>query len=269
MASLIPASVREYQAKSCALADYPSSVDSGIVGHPGTNTYHQSIDDIPNKNGYTNRYPDDKAPPGSWPRNVVVATDQSKNKQDMLLGWKRWKSVFDDKSDPRRVYVAEYIGTPDGKTARRLDFQNDTDQSNSDLTHTWHEHKARRRRYANDNRATVAMLSVDKGETKAQYLVSIGQKPQPQPEEDGMRNKWVAHCKWPKDPAKPTGAQEEFWVIVDDSQGMPFWVTVSEWDTHENAVKGIYPEYNITDPAAFKTLCGNQHPDDPFKEGAK
>lgn len=174
MGTAIPAAVRDYQNKSCALDDYPSSVDSGIVGHPGTNTYHQSINDIPNKNGYTNYWKNDKAPPGDWDKGVAVACDQSKSRSDMIKGWNRWKKVFDDKTDPRRDVCAEYIGTPDGFTAYRLDFA-DGSVEESDDSHTWHEHKARWRKYAHSNEATVKMLSIDKGETKDQYLASIGQ----------------------------------------------------------------------------------------------
>jgi hypothetical protein len=258
MASLIPASVRDYQNQSCALPDYPSSVDSGIVGHPGTNTYHQSIEDIPNKSGYTNYWPNDKAPPGSWPKNLVVATDQSKNRTDMLLGWKRWKVVFDNrKTDPRADVCAEYIGTPDGVTAWRMDFGDGSLEPNSDLTHTWHEHKSRWRKYANDNLATTKMLSIDKGETVEQYLASIGQST----EEDEMasQNKWIAHCKF-KDEA---GKQQEFWVLVDDSEELPTWVSIPNWETHEDAVHQMYKEYKITHYISFRTLCGKQNPSDP------
>lgn len=87
-------------------------------------------------------------------------------------------------------------------------------------------------------------------------------------EDEEMRNKWLAHCKWPKS----GGGFEEFWVIVDDSQGLPTWVSVPNWPAHEDAV-GIYgPEKNISDPTSFKVLCGTQNPNDvtlPVKKEVK
>lgn len=172
MAVYVHPETKRYSTESAQV--YSSGVHSGIIGHPGTNTYHQSIENLPNQSGYTHYWKNDKSPPGSWSRQYAVGDDLSMNRSDMITDWKRHKAVFDDHSDPRRQYIAEYIGTPDGYTAYRLDFADGSvEQSSAD--HTWHAHNAPWRKYFNSAEATNARLSVRRGQTKAQYLASIGQ----------------------------------------------------------------------------------------------
>ena len=161
-----------------ALPDYPSSVSAGINGdqsHFNANTYHIGIRELPNKGGYTNRTWEDKMPAAGSDRHSS-ATDESMSTADMVKNWNRHLVVFNDHSDPRRAYIAEYIGWNGVGSAERLDFQANT-RTSASPDHKWHRHRAKRRRFYNSFEASVAGLSIDKGETKQQYLISIGQGP--------------------------------------------------------------------------------------------
>jgi hypothetical protein len=159
-----------------ALPDYPSSTPAGINGdqsHFGANTYHIGISELPNKGGYTNRTWEDKMPAAgsSWHSS---ATDESMSTADMVKNWNRHLAVFNDPTDPRRAYLAEYIGWNGIGSAERLDFQAGT-RTSASADHKWHRHRAKRRRFYNSMTAAHACISIDKGETKQQYLTSIGQ----------------------------------------------------------------------------------------------
>lgn len=167
--------MREYAAAADALPDYPSSSQSGIVGdsaHQTSNSYHNSLEDNPNQaaGSYTNKWPDDAAPPGGWSREYASANDQSMNTADMVREWNRYLAVFNNRAnDPRAKYVAEYIGWNGVGSAERLDFRNGM-RTTADNSHQWHSHKGRHRRYYNSREANRAMLSIDRGETVQQYL---------------------------------------------------------------------------------------------------
>lgn len=161
-----------------ALPDYPSSVPAGINGdqsHFESPTYHIGISELPYQGGYSNRTWEDQMPAAgsSWHSS---ATDESMSTADMVKNWNRHLVVFNDHSDPRRQYLAEYIGWNGVGSAERLDFQANTRTSASE-DHKWHRHRAKRRRFYNSMEAAVACISIDKGETKEQYLASIGQGP--------------------------------------------------------------------------------------------
>lgn len=163
-----------------ALPDYPSSTPAGINGdqrHFNANTYHIGIRELPNKGGYTNRTWEDKMPAAGSDMHSS-ATDESMSTADMVKNWNRHLAVFLDHSDPRRVYIAEYIGWNGKGKAERLDYQTNQRTVSSD-DHKWHRHRAKRRRFYNSMEAAKACISIDKGETKAQYLASIGQAPKP------------------------------------------------------------------------------------------
>lgn len=161
-----------------ALPDYPSSTPAGVNGdqsHFGANTYHIGISELPSPGGYTNRTWEDKMPAAgsSWHSS---ATDESMSTADMVKNWNRHLAVFNDPSDPRRVYLAEYIGWNGVGSAERLDFQANT-RTVASSDHKWHRHRAKRRRFYNSMEAAVGCISIDKGQTKEQYLASIGQGP--------------------------------------------------------------------------------------------
>lgn len=179
MTSLASQEMRDYAKADDALPDYPSSINSGIVGdaaHRTSNSYHNSLEDNPNRSAgsYTNNYADDRVPPGTWSRRHVSATDKTMSTADMIKEWNRYLAVFNNRrNDPRARYIAEYIGWNGVGEAERLDFRAGTRRVAS-KDHKWHSHKGRHRRYHADREANRAFLSVDRGETVAQYL---GQKP--------------------------------------------------------------------------------------------
>lgn len=166
-----------------ALPDYPSSTPAGVNGdqsHFESPTYHIGIAELPVKGGYTNRTWEDQMPAAgsAWHSS---ATDESMSTADMVKNWNRHLAVYNDHSDPRRQYLAEYLGWNGVGSAERLDFQVNT-RTSASVDHKWHRHRAKKRRYYNSMDAARACISIDRGETKEQYLASIGQPPMPQPQ---------------------------------------------------------------------------------------
>lgn len=154
---------------------YASAVLSGIVGdeaHQRGGGYHISIENNRATN-YSVIRPDDKAPPGTWPRDLAAAIDMSMNPNDMNVCSSRLWHVWNDTSDPRRIYLNGFNGWfNDGGPAKRYDF---VTQGISTTTsdHKWHVHNEIRRRYVTDMFAANAILSILRGETKEQYLAGI------------------------------------------------------------------------------------------------
>lgn len=154
---------------------YASAVLSGIVGdaaHQKNGGYHISIEDQSSTN-YSVTRPDDKAPPGTWPRNLAAAIDMSMSAADMKLCSDRLWNVWYDQSDPRRIYLNGFNGYfNDGGPAKRYDYV--TQQiSEASSDHKWHVHKEIRRKWVTDMFAANAILSILRGETKQQYLDSL------------------------------------------------------------------------------------------------
>jgi hypothetical protein len=157
----------------------PSAVNSGLVGvttNRNNNSYHHSKNSAPNKNrgAYTNNWFNDltKNHP-SINKDAVTGSDTSMNRADMIKSTKQFKRVFDDHTDPRRKYFAEVIGTLDGVNAIRMDFgDGSVDKASKD--HTWHLHKGWWYLYWGSWEAADADLSVQRGETKAQYIERHG-----------------------------------------------------------------------------------------------
>lgn len=150
---------------------YPSAVFSGIVGdmaHMNRGGYHVSIEDQSSTN-YSVILSDDKAPPGTWPRNLAAALDMSMNKTDMILSTRRWMAVWADHSDPRRRFFRGFNGWLGTGNAQRWDFVKNTVQESTN-DHTWHQHTEWRRRYANDSLARDAAISIARGESKATWI---------------------------------------------------------------------------------------------------
>lgn len=155
---------------------YGSAVLSGIVGdaaHQKRGGYHISIEDQSSTN-YSVTRPDDKAPPGTWPRNLAAAIDMSMNPSDMALCSGRLWNVWNDKTDPRRVYINAFNGwfNESDVPAKRYDF---VTQGISETTsdHKWHVHLEIRRKYVTSPEAAKAILSILRGESKAQYIASL------------------------------------------------------------------------------------------------
>jgi hypothetical protein len=168
--TLVHPLTQQYADDCAALPDYPSSVNSGIAGdeaHYGHNTYHIAVHHLPVKGGYTNTWSKDKV--GAPKEQYAAAIDQSMSTADMKKEFARYKAVFNDYSDPRRKYVAEYLGTENGTSALRLDFADGSiDSASSD--HTWHSHEGGWRVDVDNAESYRARLSIRKGETKQQYM---------------------------------------------------------------------------------------------------
>jgi len=157
---------------------YPSAVFSGIVALSGG--YHASIEDSV-WGSYSVVRVDDKAPPGTWPRNLSAAIDMSKNTSDMVKEfWRVWR-VFSNPADPRRAFFNAYDGWDGSGDAVRLDFVTGG-QSWANSTHKWHGHLEWRRRHVTNPISYVAarsMLLTDEGIPA--YLARIGAAPAPTP----------------------------------------------------------------------------------------
>jgi hypothetical protein len=151
--------------------DYPSAVFSGIVGdlaHRLQGGPHISIEDNPAGN-YSIIRPDDKAPPGDWPRDRAAAVDMSMSKADMVRCYHRVRVVWADRSDPRRQYLNGWNVWDGSGDAVRLDFYTNTVQF-ATPDHKWHVHGEWRRRYVNSRRGMDAGLSMLRGQSKTDYL---------------------------------------------------------------------------------------------------
>lgn len=161
---------------------YVSAVFSGIVGdeaHRRRGGYHISIEDQASDN-YSVTRPDDKAPPGDWPRNLASALDVSMSTADMALFSNRVRAVWADKSDTRRKYINAINGYLGSGNAQRWDFYA-AKVSTATSDHKWHAHGELRRKFANSMTAVKAFLSMARGESHSKYLESIGKPPKPKP----------------------------------------------------------------------------------------
>lgn len=154
---------------------YPSAVLSGI--RPDAlhrSGYHPSLNALRTfgvaATDYSNMRPDDK---GFNPA-YGAAIDMSCSPADMKRTHDRVRKVWADTSDPRRKYI-NAINTWDGDgDAVRLDFYAGTAKYASP-DHKWHNHLEIRRRYLLDWTAARAVVSVLRGDTRQQWLASIGQ----------------------------------------------------------------------------------------------
>lgn len=157
---------------------YPSAVLSGIVGDPAHQAkggYHISIEDQPSSSNYSVVRPDDKAPPGDWPRDLAAGIDMSMNPTDMKSCCDKLWNVWNDVSDPRRNYINAFNGWfNNSDPAKRYDFVTQA-ISTTTSDHKWHVHLEERRKYVTDPVASEAILSILRGESKAQYLENLGE----------------------------------------------------------------------------------------------
>lgn len=161
---------------------YNSAVFSGIAGdlaHRLRGGYHISLEDQPGDN-YSAVRVDDKAPPGNWPRDLAAAIDMSMNSTDMVTASRRVQAVWANPADTRRKYFNAINGWLGSGDAIRWDFVTGK-KSYASPDHKWHTHTEFRRRYVNDPMARKALVSMYRGETHDQWLVSIGQAPKPKP----------------------------------------------------------------------------------------
>ncbi len=152
--------------------DYSTATLSGIVGdlaHASEGGYHISIEDQVSSTNYSIVRPDDKAPPGNWPRNRASAIDMSMGTADMVKCWNRVFAVWSNRfNDPRAKYINAVNAWNGVGSAERLDFVSGS-RTTATADHKWHTHLEIRRRYVNDPEAKRAIASVFRGESIAQY----------------------------------------------------------------------------------------------------
>jgi hypothetical protein len=155
---------------------FRSAVCSGICGdraHQLRGGYHICRRCQPATNFSVVRR-DDR--PGNGPDDAASAIDMSMNRTDMVLATRRLVAVFTNRSDPRRKYINAFNGWLGSGDATRYDFITRT-MSRASSDHRWHLHLELRRRYILCAAAYKAILSALRGETVAEYLISIGVKP--------------------------------------------------------------------------------------------
>ncbi|WP_433114307.1 hypothetical protein [Micromonospora sp. CA-246542] len=152
---------------------YKSAEISGIVGdtdHAERGGYHISIQDQRYKDDYSILRPDDKAPPGTWPRDAAAAVDMNLDLADMKVCHGRLVAVWRTRtSDPRAKYINAHNGWDGNGDAGRYDWYSGSSGFAS-ADHKWHVHLEIRRRYVNDPTAMKAILSILRGESLASYL---------------------------------------------------------------------------------------------------
>lgn len=155
---------------------FQSAICSGLVGddaHRKRGGYHIGRKFQPSSN-YSVVRPDDRA--GHGPDDATTAVDMSMSAADIVLCTKRLKAVYDNPSDPRRKYINAFNGWLGKGDAQRFDMvARKISRASSD--HRWHIHLEIRRVYVRVAVAYRAVLSALRGETLAQYLISIGVKP--------------------------------------------------------------------------------------------
>ena len=152
---------------------YPSAVLSGIVGdtrHAKRGGYHISIEDQVDRSDYSVTRPDDKAPPGSWPRDAAAAIDMNLSLADMRVCHGRLVAVWRNRAtDPRARYINAHNGWDGTGSPGRYDWYSGS-VSTATKDHEWHVHLELRRRYVNDPKAAAAVLSILRGDSPAAPL---------------------------------------------------------------------------------------------------
>jgi hypothetical protein len=198
---------------------WSSAVFSGIVGdtsHRKRASKHNSIEDNPT-GSWAVTGKKDAAPPGAWSRRHAVALDISLSRTEQNKIHNHHKTIFNDKTDPRREYLAAFNGWDGKGSPGRYNLVTNT-VSVTDSSHMWHEHDEGFYEHALDPAFPRAILSTYKLETKAQYL---GSTPAPAPA-----------------PAKPAA------LAVDGKLGPK---TIKRWQQ----IMGTKADGKISDPSAL------------------
>lgn len=171
MATLVSDPLRYIADQFVDHCGYASAVLSGLVpdrSHLDSGGYHCSVNDLRaygNGNDYSNTRADDR----NFNPAYCAAVDVSMNTADMIRSHGRLRKVWADTGDPRRKYL-NAVNTWDGSgDAVRLDFCAGT-ATFASADHKWHVHLEVRRRHLLDMNAARAIVSVLKGEPKADYL---------------------------------------------------------------------------------------------------
>lgn len=184
MATLISEPMRWMADQVVHQCGYRSAVLSGLSpdsGHLARGGFHCSIDDLyAHGNGadYSNTRPNDHG----YNPHYGAAMDVSFAKADMVLAFARVHEVWADHADPRRLYVNAINGWDGGGDATRLDFDAGTAKYASP-DHRWHAHAEVHRRFVLDPKATRAVVSIFKGESRQAWTAreESGFAPKPRP----------------------------------------------------------------------------------------
>lgn len=177
MSGRTPAAWTWFMAQVVAME--PDTENSGTYtnkpGYHGTRAENQARDKIDGSTDYSVRYPFDLLGPsdcsaaGDWTFRAAQSGDYSR----MAVYGRRVRAAFDAR-DPRLAGWVEFLGQTDvDAVPEGLVFHNWTTRTPDD-SHAWHVHESEKRAYAEsyDNKKT--MLSILRGESLAQYLLSGG-----------------------------------------------------------------------------------------------
>lgn len=170
MTTLVSTVMRAAVLDIVALPGLPSAVLSGIAPDPAHlegGGYHCSVEDLRaygNQDDYSNVRPDDR----NFNVPYGAAFDVSVKPADMVTLHGRIRSVWADRSDPRRQYV-NAINCWDGSgDAVRYDFVDNT-ATWATADHKWHVHGEWRRRFVLAPVACRAMVSIFAGESESAW----------------------------------------------------------------------------------------------------
>lgn len=213
---------------------YGSAVLSGIVGdlaHKARGGYHISRQDQGSGN-YSVTRADDKL----GPSDRASAIDMTMNTADMIKCHKRLRAIFQAgrTTDPRMKYINAWNGWDGQGGAGRYDVVKGTVGS-ATADHKWHIHLEIRRRYVNDHKAMIAILSMLKGESLADYQ---GKTPVSTPTKPPVVVKPPTTA--PK-PTTPTGGNEE---IVTETQLI---AALNKWASSPDGRTAIAQAVGATD----------------------
>lgn len=150
---------------------YKSAICSGICGddaHRRRGGFHIGRKFNPRGN-YSIVRSDDQG----GPDDASTGIDMSMSKVDMILCTTRLRAVWRDKTDPRRKYLNAFNGWLGSGAPIRFDMVSGK-KSLATIDHTWHVHLEERRKWCLSRVAADAILSVLRGQSKADYLKSIG-----------------------------------------------------------------------------------------------
>lgn len=157
MGEYAPAALKWLAAR--IVAEIPSAVLSGIVGDARhVYGYHRARSKLPSSD-YSVQLAADKAGDADAASAIDISLDAARMK--LVTG--RLLASAKDVNDPRLNYCREFYGTVNGTSVAGWDTYFGR-SATSDKSHLWHVHISFLRKYATDQTAMAAVLSVILGE---------------------------------------------------------------------------------------------------------